>query len=69
MKVLLGDNSGCEWVQANPSRSGLRTVLDVLKIQMNFWPTLVSCLTKLQSQSEICAAEDKSKISLCKFPS
>lgn len=39
-KVLLGERHGCKVDNVVPTRAGLRTVLNVLKIQMNFWPTL-----------------------------
>lgn len=61
IKVLLGENPGCELGDSAPSKSGLVTVLEVLKIQMNFWPSLASCFTELQSLWEIYAAENKSE--------
>ena len=50
IKVLLGETPGCELNNQLPSKAGLRTVLEVLKIQMNFWPTLASTLKKLESE-------------------
>ncbi|GAV67392.1 Hist_deacetyl domain-containing protein [Cephalotus follicularis] len=50
IKVLLGESSVCQVVNSLPSKAGLRTVLEVLKIQMKFWPTLESSFTELQSQ-------------------
>uniref|UniRef100_A0A5B7BQT2 histone deacetylase n=1 Tax=Davidia involucrata TaxID=16924 RepID=A0A5B7BQT2_DAVIN len=50
IKVLLGESPGCEVDSIIPSKTGLQTVLEVLKIQMNFWPTLEASLLKLQSQ-------------------
>lgn len=61
MKVLLGETPGCEWNNSLPSKAGLRTVLEVLKIQMNFWPTLASTLTKLESEWESYLVESRSK--------
>ncbi|KDO37107.1 hypothetical protein CISIN_1g032833mg [Citrus sinensis] len=61
IKVLLGENPGCELGDSAPSKSGLVTVLEVLKIQMNFWPSLASRFTELQSLWEIYAAENKKK--------
>lgn len=61
IKVLLGENPGCELGDSAPSKSGLVTVLEVLKIQMNFWPSLASRFTELQSLWEIYAAENKSE--------
>ncbi|CAL0325736.1 unnamed protein product [Lupinus luteus] len=51
-KVLLGENPGYELEYSSPSKSGLQTILEVLKIQKNFWdPSLLSlwkmyCLDK-----------------------
>ncbi|XVF53948.1 hypothetical protein PTKIN_Ptkin05aG0141500 [Pterospermum kingtungense] len=64
IKVLLGENSGCEPVNIVPSKSGLHTVLEVLKIQMKYWPTLNSSFEKLQSQWGMYCMESKSKESL-----
>lgn len=64
IKVLLGENPGCELGETAPSKSGLVTVLEVLKIQMNFWPSLASRFTKLRLQWEIYAAENKSEESI-----
>ncbi|KAJ7956592.1 Histone deacetylase [Quillaja saponaria] len=50
IKVLLGESPKCELDKNLPSKAGLKTVLDVLKIQMNFWPTLGSSFTNLRSQ-------------------
>lgn len=50
IKVLLGESPESMLENVVPSRSGLRTVLDVLKIQNNFWPTLGSIFSDLQSQ-------------------
>ncbi|GAV68945.1 hypothetical protein CFOL_v3_12448, partial [Cephalotus follicularis] len=49
-EVLLGESSVCQVVNSLPSKAGLRTMLEVFKIQMKFWPTLESSLTDLQSQ-------------------
>ncbi|KAF8389799.1 hypothetical protein HHK36_024318 [Tetracentron sinense] len=50
IKVLLGESPGCELDGIVPSKSGVQTVLEVLKIQLNFWPILESLFTQLQSQ-------------------
>ncbi|PON62099.1 Histone deacetylase superfamily [Parasponia andersonii] len=50
IKVLLGENQECELESILPSKSGLRTVMEVLTIQMKFWPTLRSAFSKLESQ-------------------
>ncbi|KAH7549304.1 hypothetical protein JRO89_XS13G0012000 [Xanthoceras sorbifolium] len=61
IKVLLGENPGCELDHCVPSKAGLQTVLEVLKIQTNFWHSLESNYTKLQSQWEIYICENKRK--------
>ncbi|KAG5536248.1 hypothetical protein RHGRI_023883 [Rhododendron griersonianum] len=50
IKVLLGESPGCEAENVVPSKSGLLTVMEVLKIQMKFWPTLEPILLKLNLQ-------------------
>ncbi|KAK8518601.1 hypothetical protein V6N13_018116 [Hibiscus sabdariffa] len=44
-----------------PSKAGLHTVLEVLKIQMNYWPNLSSSFEKLQSQWGMYSVENKEK--------
>ncbi|KAL3375348.1 hypothetical protein AABB24_006711 [Solanum stoloniferum] len=50
IKVLLGESPTIDIENTVPSKAGLRSVLDVLKIQMNFWPTLEANFTKLHSE-------------------
>ncbi|CAM8971596.1 unnamed protein product [Rhodiola kirilowii] len=50
IKVLLGESPDTEWVSGLPSKSGLMTVLEVLRIQNEFWSTLEPLLIQLQSQ-------------------
>ncbi|CAK9145981.1 unnamed protein product, partial [Ilex paraguariensis] len=50
LKVLLGERLECDVDKIIPSRAGLQTVLEVLKIQMNYWPTLESSFSKLLSK-------------------
>ncbi|XP_010265266.1 PREDICTED: histone deacetylase 15 isoform X2 [Nelumbo nucifera] len=50
VKVLLGESTGCELDRVVPSKAGMETVLEVLKIQKNFWPTLQASFAQLQSQ-------------------
>ncbi|KAM7268463.1 hypothetical protein ACFE04_010629 [Oxalis oulophora] len=50
IKVLLGEGSEFELGESSPSKAGLQTILEVLKIQMKFWPTLESRYSKLQAQ-------------------
>lgn len=61
MKVLLGENPECELDQPVPSKAGLQTVLEVLQIQMKFWPCLEIFCAKLQSQWETFISENKSE--------
>lgn len=44
-----------------PSKAGLRSVLDVLKIQMNFWPTLEANFSKLLLKWGSYAVQDTSE--------
>ncbi|KAF6143791.1 hypothetical protein GIB67_016712 [Kingdonia uniflora] len=50
IKVLLGEYPANEAKGIYPSKAGLETVLEVLKIQMRFWPNLEDILTRLQSE-------------------
>ncbi|KAK4350002.1 hypothetical protein RND71_029315 [Anisodus tanguticus] len=58
IKVLLGESHVIDIDNIVPSKSGLRSVLDVLKIQMNFWPTLETNFTKLHSKWGSYAFQD-----------
>ncbi|KAH0688390.1 hypothetical protein KY285_018953 [Solanum tuberosum] len=58
IKVLLGESSTIDIENTVPSKAGLRSVLDVLKIQMNFWPTLEANFTKLHSEWGSYAFQD-----------
>ncbi|KAF2298791.1 hypothetical protein GH714_027835 [Hevea brasiliensis] len=64
IKVLLGESSEFELGNTVPSKAGLQTVLEVLKIQMHHWSSLESSFAKLQSQWEAYCSENKSE----KFP-
>lgn len=61
IKVLLGESPDCEFQNVLPSKSGLKTVLEVLKIQTNYWPTLGSSFAQLQSQWGMYSVENKRK--------
>ncbi|KAA8541171.1 hypothetical protein F0562_025221 [Nyssa sinensis] len=50
IKVLLGESPGHDVDNIIPSKAGLQTVLEVLKIHMNYWPTLEASFLKLQSE-------------------
>ncbi|KAK4735955.1 hypothetical protein R3W88_010216 [Solanum pinnatisectum] len=58
IKVLLGESPTIDIENTVPSKAGLRSVLDVLKIQMNFWPTLEANFTKLHSEWGSYAFQD-----------
>ncbi|KAE9467112.1 hypothetical protein C3L33_00965, partial [Rhododendron williamsianum] len=61
IKVLLGESPGCEAENVVPSKSGLLTVMEVLKIQMKFWPTLEPILLKLNLQWGTYALPNRSE--------
>ncbi|KAK6921129.1 Histone deacetylase domain [Dillenia turbinata] len=59
--VLLGESPESKLENCAPSRAGLQTVLQVLQIQMNFWPLLESSFMKLQSQSKSISCQSSHK--------
>ncbi|KAK7388767.1 hypothetical protein VNO78_23594 [Psophocarpus tetragonolobus] len=61
IKVLLGESPGCELENSFPSKAALLTVLEVLKIQMNFWPSLGPIFVNLESQWRMYCFEKKRK--------
>ncbi|XP_028208611.1 histone deacetylase 15 isoform X3 [Glycine soja] len=61
IKVLLGESPGCELENSFPSKAGLQTVLEVLKIQMNFWPALGPIFVTLESQWRVYCFGKKRK--------
>ncbi|KAG6752956.1 hypothetical protein POTOM_042997 [Populus tomentosa] len=68
IKVLLGEGPGSELGNIAPSRAGLQTVLEVMKIQMNFWPSLGSSYAKLQSQwGAYCNTSEKFLLAIFQF--
>ncbi|KAL8056726.1 hypothetical protein ABFS82_04G137600 [Erythranthe guttata] len=63
IKVLLGENPRHSMEQVViPTKSGLRTVLEVLEVQLNYWPSLKSKLSKLQSDWGLYALHDKKQV-------
>lgn len=58
MQVLLGESPAFNLDDIVPSKSGLRTIFEVLKIQSKFWPTLESTFSKLQSRWGVYAFQD-----------
>ncbi|KAK8558188.1 hypothetical protein V6N13_073861 [Hibiscus sabdariffa] len=61
VKVMLGESSECEPENIAPSKAGLLTVLEVLKIQMKYWPSLSSSFEKLQAQWGMHCTDNQSK--------
>ena len=59
-KVLLGESPECG-LDILPSKAGVQTVLEVLQIQMNFWPTLGPRFSDLQSQWGTYCLKNKSE--------
>ncbi|KAL8111108.1 histone deacetylase 15 isoform X2 [Apium graveolens] len=62
IKVLLGARRVCKVDNVVPTKSGLRTVVEVLKIQKNFWPKLDSALSNLLSLWGVHLQEKRKKI-------
>lgn len=60
-QVLLGESPGCELENSFPSKAGLLTVLEVLKIQMKFWLSLGPIFVNLESQWRMYCFQKKSK--------
>ncbi|URE39136.1 histone deacetylase, partial [Musa troglodytarum] len=58
VKVLLGDNPYCEMRDIVPSRAGLQTILQVLKVQLKYWPILKATYLVLQSQWGLVASDN-----------
>ncbi|XP_027168937.1 histone deacetylase 15 [Coffea eugenioides] len=61
IKVLLGESPACNLDDIVPSKSGLRTIFEVLKIQTKYWPALESTFSKLQLRWGIYAFQDTGK--------
>ncbi|CAN1270359.1 Histone deacetylase 15 [Linum perenne] len=60
VKVLLGESPSTELGgEVVPSRAGLQTVVEVLKIQKNFWSCADSGLEQLQSLGQGYSSDDK----------
>lgn len=59
-KVLLGESPECG-LDILPSKAGVQTVLEVLQIQKNFWPTLGPRFSDLQSQWGTYCLKNKSE--------
>lgn len=60
--MLLGENPENDLpIATTPSKAGLQTVLDVLNIQMKFWPSLATAYSKLLSEWGTRLVENKSE--------
>ncbi|GLT53065.1 hypothetical protein SLA2020_263610 [Shorea laevis] len=63
IKVLLGESPGCNLDNVVPSKAGAQTILEVFKIQMNFWPTLGSRFSDLQAEwGMYCLKNKKTRV-------
>ncbi|KAI3463770.1 hypothetical protein Pfo_020433 [Paulownia fortunei] len=62
IKVLLGESPRLNVEQPTPTKAGLRTVLEVLKIQLNYWPSLECKFSKLLSEWGWYALQDKKEL-------
>ena len=62
-KVLLGENPENDDlpIATTPSKAGLETVIEVMNIQMKFWPSLATAYSKLLSEWETRLIENKSE--------
>ncbi|KAI3767027.1 hypothetical protein L2E82_17108 [Cichorium intybus] len=67
IKVLLGENPETMLENVVPSRSGLQTVLEVLNIQTNFWPTVGPIFSDLQSRWGKYAFHEIKRKKRCRF--
>lgn len=61
LKVLLGESRDNKLENVLPSNSGLETVLDVLRIQKNYWSNLGPVFAKFQSRLEKYTLQNKSE--------
>ncbi|GAA0142120.1 histone modifying enzyme [Lithospermum erythrorhizon] len=69
IKVLLGESPESNLDYVSPSVAGLRTTLEVLKIQKHFWPSLEDNISKLQSELDSYDAAQKTRKRAKKKPS
>ncbi|KAK3020062.1 hypothetical protein RJ639_002777 [Escallonia herrerae] len=61
IKVLLGESPECHVDDVVPSKAGLQTVLEVLKIQMTYWPTLENVMSELKLRWRSYDLQEKRK--------
>ncbi|XP_042430364.1 histone deacetylase 15-like isoform X3 [Zingiber officinale] len=59
VKVLLGENPSPRLNDNVPSKAGLQTILQVMEVQMKYWPILKPDFMMLQSQWNMVAAASK----------
>ncbi|XP_073006215.1 histone deacetylase 15-like isoform X2 [Typha latifolia] len=62
VKVLLGESPNYDMINVLPSKAGLQTVLQVLRIQLKFWPSLESCYALLQSQWGLISSNNRNHL-------
>ncbi|KAL6552565.1 Histone deacetylase 15 [Orobanche hederae] len=62
IKVLLGGSPKHNVEQLMPTKAGVRTVLEVLKIQLDYWPSLENIYSKLLREWGWLTLQDKIKI-------
>ncbi|CAL5091293.1 unnamed protein product [Urochloa decumbens] len=60
VKVLVGEGSGFHF-ESSPSKEGLKTVLQVMKIQQQFWPVLGPTYALLQEQQGLVFPKSTNK--------
>ncbi|KAK4803955.1 hypothetical protein SAY86_003772 [Trapa natans] len=61
IKVLVGEYTQTEVGKKGPTKSGLQTVLEVLQIQKNYWPTLQLSYEELELQWKLFSIQRKKK--------
>ncbi|CAN8269095.1 unnamed protein product [Cochlearia groenlandica] len=60
IKVLLGENTENESpIATTPTRAGLETILDVLNVQIQYWPSLTTAYYKLLAEWQSRLVENK----------
>ncbi|XP_042430366.1 histone deacetylase 15-like isoform X5 [Zingiber officinale] len=62
VKVLLGENPSPRLNDNVPSKAGLQTILQVMEVQMKYWPILKPDFMMLQSQWNMVAAASRDQI-------
>ncbi|XP_042422875.1 histone deacetylase 15-like isoform X1 [Zingiber officinale] len=68
VKVLLGENPSPQLNNNVPSKAGLQTILQVMEVQMKYWPILKPDFMMLQSQWNMVAAAIRDQIKRLAHP-